>query len=648
MAGITAMGDLSHELESLLIRLGDEAIGFDDRLLEVVQASLDELARMRDYVGAGRPVAPARDLVTRIRLVAKGGAPAAAPPASAPVAAPATATPAAPVAVAPAEFEQEPESELDTETEPEPAASAAAPAIEERAAAAPHSGPPVRDASADRGEVARVDADLLDNMLNVAGEVSIYRARLEQQVSSIDFNLAELGRVVQRLKDQLRKLEIETEAQILHRHVDSGRAARRLRPARARPLFLDPAVLARARGDVLRRREPAGAARNPEPRGAEPADAAGPHRLRAAGRPDAHAHGAVPAPRAAPDAHRPAGGGGDRQESRGPHRRRRRRAGPAGARADARALRAHAAQCRRARHRAAGRAPCGGQGRDRRHRRQPAARGLRGRHRRRGRRRGREPEAGARPRRRARPCDAEAGAVRRAGAAAHPGARVLDRRQGHAVRGPRRRHGRGRHRDQEARRLALHRDRGRQGREVHRAPAVHARHQPGAGRRASATSSIALPLPTVEGVVRVPRSEVQRHLAEEASTFEYGGQKYRFQHLASFVGGAPSPSARARRGGARDPGARRRAFHGARHRRADRQPRDRRQDRRPADRRHPRHLGRDHPWRRAHLHHPGHRRAGALRVAPQPAAEVRAPLARRRRTGASSRWWSTTRSRCAA
>jgi hypothetical protein len=29
---------------------------------------------MRDYVGAGRPVTPARDLITRIRLVAKGGA----------------------------------------------------------------------------------------------------------------------------------------------------------------------------------------------------------------------------------------------------------------------------------------------------------------------------------------------------------------------------------------------------------------------------------------------------------------------------------------------------------------------------------------------------------------------------------------------
>jgi chemosensory pili system protein ChpA (sensor histidine kinase/response regulator) len=219
MAGIIAMGDLSHELESLVIRLGDDAIGLDDRLIEVVQASLDELARMRDFVGAGRPVAPARDLVTRIRMVARGGVPVAAPaPAPAPVAA------APPAAAPPVDAAQEIEVEPEAEEGPEPATAAAvvAPAMEERAAAAPASGPPVRDASADRGEVARVDADLLDNMLNVAGEVSIYRARLEQQLSSIDFNLAELGRVVQRLKDQLRKLEIETEAQILHRHVDSG------------------------------------------------------------------------------------------------------------------------------------------------------------------------------------------------------------------------------------------------------------------------------------------------------------------------------------------------------------------------------------------------------------------------------------------
>ncbi len=68
--------------------------------------------------------------------------------------------------------------------------------------------------------MARVDADLLDTMLNNAGEVSIFRARLDQQVNSIDFNLAELARTVTRLKEQLRGLEIETEAQVLNRHQD--------------------------------------------------------------------------------------------------------------------------------------------------------------------------------------------------------------------------------------------------------------------------------------------------------------------------------------------------------------------------------------------------------------------------------------------
>ncbi len=74
----------------------------------------------------------------------------------------------------------------------------------------------------ERAEMARVSAELLDQLLNHAGEVSIARARLDQQLGSIDFNLGELSRTVTRLKEQLRKLEIETEAQILHRHADEG------------------------------------------------------------------------------------------------------------------------------------------------------------------------------------------------------------------------------------------------------------------------------------------------------------------------------------------------------------------------------------------------------------------------------------------
>src|SRR6185312_13118710 len=90
--------------------------------------------------------------------------------------------------------------------------------------AAPQPVPPGREpvAPVERQEMARVDAELLDKLLNISGEASIARSRLEQQLGSIDFNLGELSRTVTRLKEQLRSLEIETEAQILHRHEDEG------------------------------------------------------------------------------------------------------------------------------------------------------------------------------------------------------------------------------------------------------------------------------------------------------------------------------------------------------------------------------------------------------------------------------------------
>ncbi|MCB1789444.1 MAG: response regulator, partial [Gammaproteobacteria bacterium] len=68
------------------------------------------------------------------------------------------------------------------------------------------------------GERVRVASDVLDQMVNNAGEVSIYRARIEQQNSSFAFNLGELQQTIDRLRGQLRNLELETEAQILSRH----------------------------------------------------------------------------------------------------------------------------------------------------------------------------------------------------------------------------------------------------------------------------------------------------------------------------------------------------------------------------------------------------------------------------------------------
>ena len=75
-------------------------------------------------------------------------------------------------------------------------------------------GQPQRNAGS---AMVRVRAELLDQALNEAGEVSIYRSRLEVQISSVSFNLVELARTVDRLREQLRRLEIETEAQMLAR-----------------------------------------------------------------------------------------------------------------------------------------------------------------------------------------------------------------------------------------------------------------------------------------------------------------------------------------------------------------------------------------------------------------------------------------------
>ncbi|MGA2399786.1 MAG: Hpt domain-containing protein [Steroidobacteraceae bacterium] len=242
MAGISAMGDLSHELETLVIAIDGGMVTGDDHAHAVMQASLDELARMRDLVSTGVLPTSARALLAQIRDLSGGVAAAPATPSAAPASAAAAppVSPAAPGSAAP-----QPPVQAASVSFP---ATPAAPAAPAQGVAAPGAaaiteeslpsisvsdeslthlevttGPvlPGREsAPAERVEMARVDADLLDAMLNNAGEVSIFRSRLDQQVNSIDFNLAELARTVTRLKEQLRALEIETEAQVLNRHPD--------------------------------------------------------------------------------------------------------------------------------------------------------------------------------------------------------------------------------------------------------------------------------------------------------------------------------------------------------------------------------------------------------------------------------------------
>ena len=71
-------------------------------------------------------------------------------------------------------------------------------------------------------EQVRVRAELLDRLVNYAGEVAIYRSRLEQQLGAFRGATAEMAQTNTRLRDQLRRLDIETEAQIIARYQREG------------------------------------------------------------------------------------------------------------------------------------------------------------------------------------------------------------------------------------------------------------------------------------------------------------------------------------------------------------------------------------------------------------------------------------------
>lgn len=76
-----------------------------------------------------------------------------------------------------------------------------------------------------RRETARVPVDALEKLLDDAGEVSICRSRLEQQSAQLRAQLSEMTQTLTRLREQLRQMDIETEAQIEARGLGSNKDA---------------------------------------------------------------------------------------------------------------------------------------------------------------------------------------------------------------------------------------------------------------------------------------------------------------------------------------------------------------------------------------------------------------------------------------
>ncbi|AKJ97139.1 histidine kinase [Pseudomonas chlororaphis] len=180
MVEIVPIGDLAHELENLYEGLSAGLLQPSPSLFTLLQSSHDRLAQMLDAVRAGHPCPPGDRLIAQIQAVSHAqDAPASqatpvAQPLPAPVAAPVTAATPAPA-------------------RPEPSA------------------------PSDGADMVKVSAELLDDLVNLAGEASIFRGRIEQQVNDARVALSEMETTIERMRDQLRRLDTETQGRILSR-----------------------------------------------------------------------------------------------------------------------------------------------------------------------------------------------------------------------------------------------------------------------------------------------------------------------------------------------------------------------------------------------------------------------------------------------
>ncbi|NML43055.1 response regulator [Ramlibacter sp. G-1-2-2] len=183
LAGALQLGELAHRMESEVEYLGHENIAAAD--VDTLLQRFDAMQARFDTLRATGGVAPAE----------------AAYEAPAPVAAPAPAPvhAAAPVQAAAPQVQ-----------------AAAAPVVRSTAIALPVQTQlaPARQAA---NQAVRVRSQLLDRLVNQAGEVMITRSRLESELKQLRGSLGDLTGNLDRLRGQLRDIEVQAESQMQSR-----------------------------------------------------------------------------------------------------------------------------------------------------------------------------------------------------------------------------------------------------------------------------------------------------------------------------------------------------------------------------------------------------------------------------------------------
>lgn len=217
MASAIAIGTVAHRLESLLERVDLQPATV---LLAALDHGIDGLQRLLDGWRRGEPL-PAEPVLAAIEATLGSAAD---PPAVDTLGPPAGAAVADCSAGDAANGRDDDRTGPGALATPGPGVPEACPAeaVGDRAA-------PLRDwlpglfptadddspaAVPGHREAARVPVDQLDAMLDQAGEIAIARGRLDEQQAALKAQLAETTQTIDRIRDQLRQLDIETDAQI--------------------------------------------------------------------------------------------------------------------------------------------------------------------------------------------------------------------------------------------------------------------------------------------------------------------------------------------------------------------------------------------------------------------------------------------------
>ncbi len=176
MVEIAPIGDLAHELESLYEGVASGTLKNSALLNGLLQSGHDMLADMVDAVRGYEPLPNPALLIDSIAQYSSSGG------------------------IHEAFSKPLEETTITSLPAPEPAV-------------------PAAEADAERAgpEMVKVPAEQLEELVNLAGETSIFRGRIEQQVTDAQATLAEIETTIERMRDQLRRLDIETQGRILSR-----------------------------------------------------------------------------------------------------------------------------------------------------------------------------------------------------------------------------------------------------------------------------------------------------------------------------------------------------------------------------------------------------------------------------------------------